>query len=232
MPAEAVVNESTEQRAARWVIVVTGAEPFDQHVIDDIPNDAEVIAADSGLDHALAVGLTPSTVVGDFDSISEAGRRWADANATMISHPVDKDATDTELALALAADLNPDHLVLVSGGGDRLDHIFAAIGALTSSVLVSVPVLEARWGSERIRVLHGPGRATIPTTVGATVSVLALAGPATGVGLTGTKWTLDHDELRPLAGRGVSNVATDDTVTVTVTTGVLAVFHSCGAAAS
>lgn len=213
-------------------MVVTGAEPFDPHVIDDIPNDAEVIAADSGLDHALSAGLTPSTVVGDFDSISEAGRRWAEANATVVSHPVDKDATDTELALAIAADRNPDHLILVSGGGDRLDHTFAAIGSLTSSVLVSVPVLEARWGTERIRVLHGPGRATIPTTVGATVSVLALAGPATGVGLAGTKWTLDGEDLGSLVGRGVSNVAIDDTVTVTVTTGVLAVFHSAGVTAS
>lgn len=226
------MKDSTEQRTARWVMVVTGAEPFDPHVIDDIPNDAEVIAADSGLDHALSAGLTPSTVVGDFDSISEAGRRWAEANATVVSHPVDKDATDTELALAIAADRNPDHLILVSGGGDRLDHTFAAIGSLTSSVLVSVPVLEARWGTERIRVLHGPGRATIPTTVGATVSVLALAGPATGVGLAGTKWTLDGEDLGSLVGRGVSNVAIDDTVTVTVTTGVLAVFHSAGVTAS
>ena len=226
------MQESTEQRTTGWVIVVTGAQPFDPDLIADIPNDAEVIAADSGLDHALAAGLTPSTVVGDFDSISEAGRRWADANATVVGHPVDKDATDTELALAIAADLNPDHLVLVSGGGDRLDHTFAAIGALASPVLVSVPVLEARWGTQRIRVLHGPGRAVIPTTVGATVSVLALAGPATGVGLAGTKWTLDREDLGPLVGRGVSNVATDDTVTVTVTTGVLAVFHSIEVAAS
>lgn len=226
------MQESTVQRTARWVIVVTGAESLDPHVIDDIPNDAEVIAADSGLDHALAAGLTPSTVVGDFDSISEAGRRWAEANATVVSHPVDKDATDTELALAIAADCDPDHLILVSGGGNRLDHTLAAIGALTSPVLVSVPVLEARWGTQRIRVLHGPGRATISTTVGATVSVLALAGPATGVGLAGTKWTLDRENLEPLAGRGVSNVATDDTVTVTVTTGVLAVFHSPKVAAS
>ena len=77
-----------------------------------------------------AAGLTPAGLIGDLDSMSEEGLAWATQHATIERHPIDKDATDTELAVAFAAGMNPARVVLVAGGGDRLDHTLAAIGAL------------------------------------------------------------------------------------------------------
>ena len=207
----------------RTVVVVTGAEPLDPAAILAVPADARLIAADSGLDHALAAGLEPHELVGDLDSISAAGRAWAERHCAVSPHPVDKDATDTELALARAADLDPDRLVLISGGGDRLDHTLAVLGALGSIDLTSVPVVEAVWGHQRLRVLHGPGRVSLPLAVGSTVSLLSLHGPATGVGISGTRWVLDNATLDPLAGRGVSNEVVASPVEIRVTTGILCI---------
>lgn len=206
------------------VIVVTGAAPLDPDAVAELPPGAIVLAADGALDHALAAGLTPAGLVGDLDSVSPAGLAWAEEHATISRHDPDKDHTDTELALAMAADLDPSRLVMISGGGDRLDHSLAAIGALGAPGLTSIPEIDGWWGDQRFHVLHGPGSLSLELEAGAVVSLLATHGRATDVTITGVEWPLDHHELAPLLGHGVSNVATGSTVEVRLGTGVLVVF--------
>jgi thiamine pyrophosphokinase len=181
-----------------------------------------VIAADGALDHALAAGLTPAGLVGDLDSVTPAGLAWAEAHATIDRHPVDKDRTDTELALRMAAQLNPDRLIMI-GAGDRLDHQLAAIGALGQPSVTHVPIIEGWWGTQHLRVVHGPGQGTVEVAVGTTVSLLALHGPCEGVSISGVRWPLASADLASLVGLGVSNVATSARVDVRVSSGVLTV---------
>jgi thiamine pyrophosphokinase len=205
------------------VVVVTGAAPLDAAVVATLPRSDHLIAADGALDHALAAGLHPDVVIGDLDSISAEGLAWAEANAEVERYAPDKDATDTELALALAAERSPRRIVLVSGGGDRIDHTLAAIGALGAPGLTSVPELWCWWGGQELHVLQGPGRIRLDVTPGSTVSLLATHGPCTGVTTTGLRWALDAAELAPLAGLGVSNVAEAAEVSIAVSSGVLTV---------
>ena len=118
--------------------------------------DALVIAADGGLDHARAAGLDPDVLVGDLDSISAIGLAWASEHAEVVRHPIDKAATDTELAIAHAATLAPARILLLAGQGDRLDHAVAALGALGAPALAGVTSLEAWWGSDQLHVVHAP----------------------------------------------------------------------------
>ena len=126
--------------------------------------------------------------------------------------------------MAIAADFNPARLVMVSGGGDRLDHTLAAIGALGQSNLTSIPIVEAWWGNQHIRVLHGPGRLNFDVLPGTTISLVAMHGECNGVTVTGVKWPLQAERLEPLAGRGISNLATDEQIEVTVFEGVVTIF--------
>lgn len=206
------------------VIVVTGPAPLDADAVAHLPSGAIVIAADGGLDHALAAGLTPAALVGDLDSISADGLRWAEAHATVQRHDPAKDRTDTELALATAAGLQPGRLVLVAGGGDRFDHTVTALGALGHPDLTSIPLIEAWWGDEHAFVVHGPGALRLVAGVGTRISLVSMHGRCTGVSIDHAEWPLDDAELAPLSGLGVSNVATADEVTITVSTGVLTVF--------
>lgn len=206
------------------VVVVTGAAPLDADAVAHVPSDAIVIAADGALDHALAAGVTPAALVGDLDSISAEGLAWAEAHITIERHDPAKDLTDTELALAMALSFAPARLVLLAGQGDRLDHTFAAIGALGAPNLTGVPVLEGWWGDQRFHVLHGPGRLHLLTEPGATISLVATHGRCTGVSITGAEWPLHDAELAPLVGHGVSNVTTGADTEVTVSTGVLTIF--------
>ena len=217
MPAEGgQLNET--------VIVVTGAAPLHADAVAEVPPDAIVLAADGALDHALAAGLTPAGLVGDLDSISPDGLAWAQHHATISQHDPDKDQTDTELALGVAVQLAPRRVVLLAGGGDRLDHALAAIGALGHPSLAAVPDIDGWWGAQRLHVVHGPGKLDLDVEGGAIVSLLATHGEAAGVTVTGVRWPLDDAVLPPLVGHGVSNEAVDEHVEIRLHTGVLTVF--------
>jgi thiamine pyrophosphokinase len=213
------------------IIIITGASPIGADLVARLraqsPDNTVWIAVDGGLDHALAAGLEPTHLVGDLDSVTEEGLAWAARHADISRHPTDKDQTDTELALTLASKFDPERITLV-GGGNRLDHTIAGIGALGSLGLTSVPVLDGWWDGQHLRVVHGPGSAALRLVPGSTLSLLALHGPCVRVTLSGARWELDKFDLEPLVGMGVSNEVPDADgpvdVEVTLSGGILTIF--------
>lgn len=208
------------------VVVVTGAAPLGVRAIRAVPDGATIIAADGGVDVALAAGLAPAIVVGDLDSISAQGLAWAEQHATVNRSKPDKDVTDTELALDLGVTLNPDRLLML-GGGDRLDHTLAAVGALGRIEMTSIPIIDAWWDGQYLRVQHAPGTCHLQGLALRTqVSIVATHGDCSGVSTTGLKWQLDDAVLAPLIGLGVSNEVVESTVEITASSGVLTILFS------
>ena len=138
-------------------IVFAGSEPVAPGLLDWLPPDADVIAADSGLRVASALGLHVNHLVGDLDSADPSRGRAADASGTTVDrHPAEKDATDLELAFDAAIARGACRVVLVDGGGDRLDHLLGNLLLLASPVLAGIEV-EAFFGTAR----HPGGRAVV-----------------------------------------------------------------------
>ena len=186
---------------------------------------AVVIAADSGLDHAVESNLHPAMLVGDLDSISAAGRMWAYAHEVEVhEYPTDKDFTDTELAIELALERALGGELLLIGGIDhgdpRLDHVLGTFAALGHESLAGFSTVEAIIGTDEVHIVHGGRSAVINIDAGQTFSLLALHGPAEGVTTAGARWPLTSATLQANRARGVSNIA-DGPVTLTVGTGVL-----------
>jgi thiamine pyrophosphokinase len=205
------------------VLVVTGAAALDPAAVDAVARADRIVAADGGLDHARAAGLVPDVLVGDLDSVSADGLRWAQANIPIERHPADKAATDTELALRRAVAMQPRRLLLIAGRGDRLDHAIAAIGALGAPDLASIPAVEGWWGDDQLLVGH-PGRSVlVARPAGTTFSVLALHGPCRGVCVSGSRWPLTEADLGSVVGLGVSNEVAEPPVRIDVAAGVVTV---------
>jgi thiamine pyrophosphokinase len=203
------------------VVVVTGGDPLTGVVLPPLPADAPVVAADSGVDRAHELGLTVALAVGDFDSATpgalDAARR---DGAEVRVHPVAKDATDLELALGAALELEPrpDRLVVLGGHGGRLDHLLANALLLASDVVAGVEVV-AQMGHARVTVVRHRGELT--GRVGDLVTLLPVGGPARGVATEGLRYPLRDEDLAPGTTRGVSNELVAPAAVVTVRAGVL-----------
>lgn len=203
----------------RPVVVVTGGDPIDPAVLVDLPPGATVIAADSGLDRAAALGLAVDVAVGDFDSAStEALTAAAAAGCRIERHPAAKDHTDLELALLAARDAGATSVVVLGGSGGRLDHFVANALVLASDAFAGLEV-DAVMGRAHVSVVRD--RRELRGRPGDLVTLLALGGPAEGVCTEGLRYPLAGDVLWPGSTRGVSNVMTVAVATVTLTGGCL-----------
>src|SRR5438874_7096713 len=146
MPAEGVMGS--------LAVVVAGGEPPPHHAFRGLAAPDVVIAADSGLEYALAANLAVDLVVGDLDSVDpDALARAAARGAVVEAHPTAKDATDLELALRAARDRDCARVVVVGGHGGRVDH-FVANALLLASPEFSALAIEARLGDATVHVVR------------------------------------------------------------------------------
>ena len=151
------------------VVVVAGGDPPTPEEIARLPADPVVVAADAGLDHAHAAGLTVAVAVGDMDSVSPEALAAAEQSGTRIErHPADKDQTDLELALELAARL-ADRVIVIGAAGGRLDHLIGNLNVLASPQWSGVDI-EAWLGNAQAIVVHH--HRTLDVELGTTVSLV------------------------------------------------------------
>ena len=205
-------------------IVVIGGSPPDPRCLQRESRVDHVVCADSGFDHALDLGIAVDLLVGDLDSISERGRKIAESRGVeIVEVSPDKDLTDTELALVTAASRGATRITLVSGGGDRLDHLLGVMAALAHDELGGLERVEAWIGRDRLVVVRPDRPIALDLEPGSLVSLIPLTGPVHGVRTSGLQWPLDGETLRADRARGVSNRAVAHDASVTIESGVLAV---------
>ena len=180
---------------------------------------AAVIAADSGLEPALKLGLDVAAVVGDMDSVDPAVLAAAtDAGIPIERHPEAKDATDLALALDSALARHPGRIVVVTGAGDRLDHTLSLAQLLASPRTTGVEV-EAWIGNAHLSVIRD--LTVLRGEPGDLVSLVPLHGPARGIFTDGLLYLLRDEDLPVGSTRGVSNELAAPEASVRLRSGVL-----------
>lgn len=163
-----------------------------------------VICADAGVRHALALGLTPHLVLGDFDSGGPGLADQMEAMAIPVArYPAEKDKTDTHMAVEEAVERGANELILIGCTGDRLDHTIANLLLLPAlSSQVQVTVVDAK---NVVQVLRPGGRLSVTGSPGDFLSLLPLTPEVKGLVAEGVKWPLDGATLRWGESLGVSN---------------------------
>jgi thiamine pyrophosphokinase len=206
------------------VIVADGdVLPSDRSQLDE---DCLLIAADGG---ALAFErwrILPHLVVGDMDSLGDAGvERLAKQGVAIARFPESKDESDLELALSQAVAAGVTDITLLGAlGGKRVDHEAANLLLLADPAYAPF-ALEARRGATRIRPLRGPGRLAIDAPAGTTVTLLPVGGDAGGVRTDGLRYPLAGETLHLGRSRGLSNEIARSPASVSLDTGTLLVFE-------
>ena len=177
-----------------------------------------VLAADSGLRHAQALGLEPQAVVGDFDSVSaEVLARYPELPRH--PHPVDKDLLDLELAIDLALERGATRLVVLGAFGSRLDQTLAALLIGARLVRDGTPV--SLHDGERDAYFVPAGRSlSLDLPARTTFSLLALMDSRCTLG--GADYALDGATLRFGVGLGLANRAREGGPRLAVHEGLVA----------
>jgi thiamine pyrophosphokinase len=191
-------------------LVITGGSGPGAAFLKQLAAKADiVIAADSGLDCARGADIVPDLIVGDFDSIEDKASLLLYEKEHIFQFPVEKDATDTELALSLAWERGADRVILAGGGGGRLDHLLGIASLFRRS-----PAPDA-WHSEAgsaFRIGKGQG-GLFAVTKGATVSVFPLSDRSADMSSQGLRWSLEGLSWGP-GEFGVSNIADEDRIRI------------------
>jgi thiamine pyrophosphokinase len=218
----------------RSAVVLSGGDPVPQPVgaqpvgasLRVMLDDADfVVAADSGLHLAPVLGLHVDRLVGDLDSADPAAVDAAVRSGAVVErHPAAKDATDLELAIETAVREGACRIVVVGGGGGRVDHFLANLLLLASPRWADVEI--DAWCGSHVLVVHGGhGPRVVCGQAGDLVSLLPTGGPARGIVTAGLEYALAHEDLAPGTTRGVSNVMARTTATVELDAGTLLIVH-------
>ena len=174
-----------------------------------------VIAADGGLRHTRKLGITPDTVLGDFDSL---GFTPEGANV----FPVEKDDTDAMLAVRRGLQLGyREFLLYGSLDGPRLDHTVANFQTL--QYLADHGAVGYLIGNTTMVTVVKDGSIAFPAGATGTVSVFCMGPDAQGVTLEGLYYPLQNGTLTPGFPLGVSNHFTGANAKISVETGSLLV---------
>lgn len=182
-----------------------------------VPEGALVICADCGYRHALAQGIVPDVLMGDFDSYEGD----FPADIPILRHPVEKDDTDTMLAVRYGAEqgCREFHIYGVFGGA-RIDHSIANLQMLHTMAEAGLTGV-LHHGATTVTV-QIPGTVRYPAYRGS-FSLFALTDACTDVTIRGTKYDAEHITLRNSFPLGVSNSITGDCAEVTLGSGLLLV---------
>lgn len=197
---------------ARCVIVAGG----DCGPIGPLKKDDFVIACDRGCQYCQEEGVAPDLLLGDFDS-------WAGeppAGVPVLRYPVEKDDTDTMLAIRWAMEHGYDELRLCCALGGSLDHLLANVQSLHFAAAAGVTA-SAGDGKNELTVIR-PGEYRLEKRPGWKLSLLALTDRVEGVTIRGAKYDVENVSLTNAFPLGVGNDFKTD-VTLSFRSGIAAV---------
>jgi len=183
-----------------------------------------VVSVDAGLEYTKKLGLKPTAIVGDFDTIDrqvlEEYRK--DPRILWDVHKPEKDETDTELAINTAMKLGCDRLFILGATGGRLDHEWSNLHLLKLCLdrRREAVILDSQ---NRIYLLKGPKTFRKSETFGKYVSFLPLTEEVHGIVLTGFKYPLYGKDISigAEAGLCVSNEIVEETARIEFRDGIL-----------
>ena len=164
----------------------------------EIINNGNIIVADAGIDYCIKHGITPLLAVGDMDSVSPSGLEHISRSGIPVkTYPIEKDMTDTEIALSFVpADSS---ITVVCPLNGRLDHIIANL-QLAGSIHSRGTDIELNDGITQVRFLSGTETATFDLNRwgdNSSVSLIPLnsTDPVSGVSTEGLYYPLSNAQI-------------------------------------
>lgn len=180
-----------------------------------------IICADNSFPKAIAEGIYPNLIIGDFDT----GNAIAFPEGTeVVRYPVEKDDADTMLCVKEAAARGYTDITVIGGLSGRLDHTFANIQMLAYGMEHGLDI-KVTDGANEVFMMK-PGKLTLKKKAGFSLSVFSYGSNASGITLKGVKYPLENGVLTNLFPLGLSNEITEEFAEISCEEGWLLIIVS------
>ncbi|MBR5358745.1 MAG: thiamine diphosphokinase [Clostridiales bacterium] len=185
--------------------VITGG-PLKDEALSAVRAD-HIICADGGTDFACKHSIIPELVVGDLDSITQEGLSYIEEHDIPVQKlEIEKDWTDTEIALNRIPDGSEVTIVCPLGINVRLDHVIGNI-QLAAALAGKHKRIVLTDGITRVFLMSGKDSITVDLTqyeIKLAVSLVPLSFDSSvkDVTTTGLYYSLNGGEL--IAGKTYS----------------------------
>lgn len=180
-----------------------------------------VIAADGGLRALETLNIKPDLLIGDLDSL---GDHPLPDGIPLEKHPVEKDDTDTGIALAQGYAMGYRQFVLCGCAGGRVDHLIANFQTMArySQLGADVRLIAPEYDAYALT----NGTLALPhRPAGTTVSIFCHGNQAEGVSIRGLYYPLNNYTLTCDHPLGVSNQHTNESAEISVRNGTLLIIQ-------
>jgi len=196
-------------------VLFTGGLSPDFSTIKNIIHNADMVAAaDSGFDTAVEMGIKPNIIIGDLDSIKNISYLSEYPEAKILKFSEDKDETDTELGIIYLSQKKCDNIILIGGGGGRMDHFLGIVFLFDRDLSPNL------WYTDNTRFQKITGYSKIHSMKGKLVSFYPLGKIGCSMKSDGLKWPLDNLHWEK-GDMGVSNLVTKDPFSIEMIRGSL-----------
>ena len=184
----------------------------------------KIVAADGGAGHLRKMNIAPDIAIGDLDSMDKETRIFLAQNKVpLITYPVDKDATDTELAVQWAIKNNARSITLLGVTGTRIDHTLANIFLLEKITRAGI-VCKIVDDNNEIYLLID--KIEISGEPGEYLSVIPLTRSIKGVTISGVDFPLQNHTIPMGSSLGISNRFAGRTAYISIKNGMAIVTKS------
>ena len=202
------------------VILISGGRKPSVDWFNEVKMKRPIYCVDHGIDFCRENGIVPELLIGDLDSAANESVKWAlDKGIEIERHPVDKDLTDTQLALNRVD--NNSFAIVTGVFGGRLDHLFSTFLTCANSQIKTC------LADERETVLFVSAGETASIEFKSkpfALSLLPITDICRGVTIDGVHWSLQSADLTQSIPSAVSNRVESKTVNISIKDGKLAVY--------
>lgn len=180
-----------------------------------------IICADGGTNHAYKMGIIPTIIIGDLDSIeNDVLEFYKKKNVKIQKFPTSKDETDTQLAMLKAIEMKADDITFIGAIGSRFDHSFANIALLHYLLKRD---LKGKIINEKNEIYLIDKNIEISGNVGDLISLIPYMGDVKGIYTKGLYFSLSGEDMSAEMPYGVSNYYTEKTAYINISSGLLLV---------
>ncbi|HBH12138.1 MAG: Nucleotide-binding protein [Clostridiales bacterium 38_11] len=198
-------------------LIITGGDVIDKdRLIAQMDSDTFVICVDKGAETALQYNIRYDLVIGDFDSISNEAYLYIQNKA--IKFPLEKDYSDTELAVVEAIRRNMDHITIVNATGNRIDHVLSTFLLLYKYKGMDIRIIGNDFESFLIQKDF-----TIINKKGMTLSLIPMSETIENIFLEGFKYPLHGENVQMGDSLCISNIITDQIASIRFLKGIILV---------